>query len=297
MSPAVILFAVAAAAQAPSAAPPKLKVYVSVDMEGVAGTVTGDQLGPTGFEYARFREFMTREALAAVGAAREAGATEVLVADSHGNGENLLVERFPPDVRIVRSWPRHGHMMAGLDGTFDAAVLVGYHASTANPRGVRAHTFSSARLARVALNGRDVTEGAWSAAFAGSLGVPVVMISGDDAAIEEVRALVGPLEAAETKKALGFHAANTLTPQAAAERIGAAVKAGLARRRELKPFVLQAPITVDLTFKNYTPAEVLSYLRVVERTDSHSVRFRARDMAEASDFMEFVLNYNAALEP
>jgi D-amino peptidase len=283
-----------AAAQAPAA---KLKVYVSVDMEGVAGTVTSDQLGPTGFEYARFREFMTREALAAVSAARDAGATEVLVADSHGNGENLLVELFPPDVRIVRSWPRRGHMMGGLDATFDAALLIGYHASTSNPRGVRAHTFSSARLTRVALNGRDMTEGAWSAAIAGSYGVPVIMMSGDDAAIEEVRAVVGPIEAAETKKTLGFHSANTLTPQASYDLIAARVKSAFARRRDFKPFVVTAPVTVDIAFKNYMPAEVLAFLRTIERTDSHSVRFRARDMAEASDFMEFVLNYNAALEP
>src|SRR5512145_2646047 len=84
----------------------KLKVHISVDMEGVGGVVTGEQLGPTGFEYGRFREFMTREALAAIEAAKEAGATEIVVADAHGNGENLLIEMFPPDVRIVRSWPR-----------------------------------------------------------------------------------------------------------------------------------------------------------------------------------------------
>src|SRR5262245_1790452 len=78
------------------------KVYSSVDMEGIAGVVTADQLGPTGFEYGRFREFMTAEALAAVQGARDAGATEIVVSDSHGNGENLLIEQFPPDVRIVR---------------------------------------------------------------------------------------------------------------------------------------------------------------------------------------------------
>ena len=88
------------------------KVHISVDMEGVAGVVTGDQLGPQGFEYGRFREFMTKEALAAVTAAKEAGATEIVVADAHGNGENLLIEQFPADVKIVRSWPRKLEMMA-----------------------------------------------------------------------------------------------------------------------------------------------------------------------------------------
>src|SRR5437588_1624925 len=102
-----------------SPAAKKLKIYISVDMEGVAGVVTADQLGPGGFEYERFRHFMTNETLAAVRAAKESGATEIVVSDSHGNGESLLVEEFPKDVRIVRSWPRHGSMMAGLDASLD----------------------------------------------------------------------------------------------------------------------------------------------------------------------------------
>lgn len=276
---------------------PKLKVHISVDMEGIAGVVTGDQLGPAGFEYGRFREFMTREALAAVTAAKEAGATEIVVADSHGNGENLLIEQFPPDVTIVRSWPRKLSMMAGLDETFDAAVFIGYHASTTNPTGVRAHTNSSATLTRVALNGVDMTEGAWNAAIAGHFGVPVVMVSGDDAAVAEVRKVVGPIEAAEVKKALGFHSARTLTPQAALGLIGEHVKKGLARRGELKPYRPAGPIAVDVSFKHYLPAEVLAYLPLFERTGSHSVRFRARDMVEATSVMEFIGEYRPDLTP
>ena len=88
-----------------------LAVYISVDMEGVAGVVTADQLTPQGFEYERFRHFMTDEALAAVRAAKAAGATKILVADSHGNAESLLIDEFPRDVHIIRSWPRHGGMM------------------------------------------------------------------------------------------------------------------------------------------------------------------------------------------
>jgi D-amino peptidase len=275
----------------------KLKVYISVDMEGVVGTVTSDQLGPAGFEYARFREFMTREALAAVNAAKAAGATEIVISDSHGNGENLLIEMFPPDVRIIRSWPRHNSMMAGIDESFDAVLFIGYHASTNNPAGVRAHTFSSARLTRVGLNGTVVTEGAWNAAIAGQFNVPVVMMSGDDAAIAEVRALVGNIEGAETKKNLGFHSASTLTPQASYDLIGQKVKAALGRLKDFKPYKMQAPVTVDVSFKSYTQAELLTYLPGFERTDSHSVRFRAKNMAEATDIMEFITSYGNSLEP
>jgi D-amino peptidase len=273
------------------------KIYISVDMEGVAGVVTNDQLAPGSFEYERFREFMTAETVAAVNAAKAAGVTEIVVSDSHGNGENLLIEKFPPGVRIVRSWPRHLEMMAGIDKTFDAAIFIGYHASTNNLRGVRAHTFSSARLTRVALNGTVVTEGAFNAAIAGHFGVPVVMMSGDDAAIAEVRSLVGNIEAAETKKTLGFHSALTITPEASCRLIAEKVTAALTRIRDFKAYVIAEPVIVDISFKNYTPAEMLSYLRIIERPDSHSIHFRAQDVLEASDFIEFVTTYNVALEP
>src|SRR5688572_2198193 len=259
----------------PVGAQTRLRVLISVDMEGVVGTVTGDQLGPTGFEYGRFRDFMTREAVAAVTAAKAAGATDVIVADAHGNGENLLIEQFPSDVRIIRSWPRQLGMVAGVDQQVDAVMFIGYHASTNNVKGVRAHTFSSANLTRVALNGTIVSEGSWAAAIAGHFNAPVIMISGDDAAIAEVRSAVGNIEAAETKRTLGFHSAMSLTPQASYELIAARVKAAMARRSEFKPYKVTTPVTVDVSFKNYTPAETLAFLRSEERRVGKQGRSRA----------------------
>jgi D-amino peptidase len=266
-------------------------------MEGVGGVVTGEQLGPSGFEYGRFREFMTREALAAIDAAKRAGATEIVVADSHGNGQNLLIEQLPADIRVIRSWPRRLGMMAGVDDAVDVAILIGYHAGTNNPSGVRAHTFSSANLTRVALNGTSVTEGSWNAAIAGHFGVPVVMMSGDDAAIAEVRKAVGNIEAAETKRSLGFHSASTLTPQASAALIGERVTAAMNRLTAFEPLKVQTPVTVDVSFKHYMPAEILAYLPLFERTDSHSVRFRAKDMVEASAIMSFLGDYRPDITP
>ena len=227
MTPRRLLLAVLAALAAlPAAAQPKLKVYISADMEGVAGVVTGDQLGPPGFEYERFRGFMTNEVLAAIDGARAAGATEILVSDSHGNGENLLIERFPKDVQIVRAWPRPLAMMEGVDASFDAVLFVGYHASTTYREGVRAHTMSSANLADVRLNGVSVPEAGLNAAIAGHFRVPVAMISGDDAAVKEAQALLGPIEGAVVKWNAGFHSARTLTPEASCDRIREAAKTG-----------------------------------------------------------------------
>jgi len=274
------------------------RVFISVDMEGIAGSVTGDQLGPDGFEYARQREFMTEEALAAVRAAKAAGAREVLVADAHGNGESLLFERFPKDVRIVRAWPRRFTMMAGVEEGFDAAVLIGYHASTDNPRGVRAHTFSSARIASLKLNGRAVSEGVFNAALAGHFGVPVVMISGDDVAVAEVRAALGDVETAAVKKALGFHSAATLTPEASSGVIAEAVARALGRLADFRPYRIATPVEVELRFKHYRPAEVAALLgQLFERTDSHTIRFQAPDMPGVSDTLNFLLNYRVDLEP
>jgi len=286
-----------AAAQNSTDAGRKLKVYISVDMEGVAGVVTPDQLGPGGFEYERFRKFMTGEALAAVAAANAAGATDIVVSDSHGNGENLLIEEFPKDVRIVRAWPRHGGMMAGLDSSFSAAIFIGYHSSTTNPNGVRAHTFSSAHYARVALNGNAVTEGEFNAAYAGAKGVPVIFASGDDVAVAELKSRLGNLETVATKQALSFHSAETLTPDVARERIQDGVKSALSHLRDFRPYVVKTPVTLEITFKNYMPAEVLSFLKIVERVDSHTIRYVGKDMDDVEDFEEFISNYNADLAP
>jgi D-amino peptidase len=274
-----------------------VKVYISVDMEGIAGVVTADQLGPTGFEYGRAREFMTGEALAAIAGARDAGATQIVVSDSHGNGESLLIDKFPPDVTIIRSWPRPLMMMQGIDSTFDAAVFIGYHASTTSPAGVRAHTISSAHLASVELNGVAMPEAGINAAIAGYFGVPIVAISGDNVAVGEAQSLLGNMEGAVVKQAISFHSAATMTPEAAQQLIRQRVKAGVARRSTLRPYIVRPPVRLDVTFKNYTPAEMLSFLSSVQRTSSHGIRFTGKDIIEVSRFLEFINTYEPGMTP
>jgi D-amino peptidase len=275
----------------------KLKIYISADMEGITGVVTDEQLGPAGFEYQRFREFMTAEVNAAIEAAFTAGATEILVSDSHGNGQNLLIEKLPKNVQIVRSWPRPLMMMQGIDETFDGVICIGYHSSTTNPEGVRAHTMSSATLADVRLNGVSVPEAGINAAIAGHFNVPIIMISGDDAVAKEVTALLGNIEAAIVKWAYGFHSAKTMTPAAGIDLIREKVKKTVGRIKEFKSYKLKTPIEVEVRFKNYRPAEVLAYLPNVQRMDAHSIKFIGKDMIEASKFLEFVITYNPALAP
>ena len=275
----------------------KMKIYISADMEGITGVVTGEQLSPQGFEYQRFRDFMTQEVNAAIEAAFAAGATEILVSDSHGNGQNLLIEKLPKNITLVRAWPRPLMMMQGIDETFAGAILIGYHSSTTNPDGVRAHTMSSANLADVRLNNISVPEAGINAAIAGHFNVPVIMISGDDAAVKEATGLIGPIEGAVVKWNYGFHSARTLMPEAGQDLIREKVTRAIARIGEFKPYKLETPIRLDVRFKNYRPAEVLSYLSIVERTDAHSIRFQGRDMIETSKFLEFMMHYEPGLTP
>ena len=273
------------------------RLFISADMEGVAGVVSGDQLSTTGFEYESFRGFMTEEVNAAIAAAREAGFSEFVVADSHGTMQNLLLDKLPADVQVVRGSPRPLGMMQGIDDSFDAAIFIGYHASTTNPEGVRAHSFSSATLADVRLNGVSVTEGAWNAALAGQFGVPVIAVSGDESAVAEVKRLVGDVEGAVVKWPIGFHAARTLTPEASRSVIRAAVARGLARRSSLTPYRVTTPVGLEIRFKNYRPAEVLAWLPGVTRVDAHSIRVTVKDMVEAYHFLEVVTSYQPSLEP
>lgn len=275
----------------------KLKIYISADMEGVVGVVTSDQLGPEGFEYQRFREFMTAEVNAAIEAAFAAGATEILVSDSHGNGENLLIEKLPKNVQVVRSWPRPLMMMQGIDETFDGVIFIGYHASTTNPEGVRAHTMSSANLADIRLNGVSMPEAGINAAIAGHFNVPVIMISGDDAIVKEATTLLGNIEGATVKWAYSFHSAKTMTPEAAYDLIRERVKTAVGRIREFQPYKLKTPVQLEVRFKNYRPSEILSYLPIVQRADAHSIKFVGKDMIEVSKFLEFIGTYNPALAP
>jgi D-amino peptidase len=274
-----------------------LKIYISADMEGIVGVVTGEQLGPQGFEYQRFREFMTQEVNAAIEGAVAAGATQIVVSDSHGNGQSILFEKLRSNVLIVRAWPRPLGMMEGIDATFAGAIFIGYHAGTSNPEGVRAHTLSSARLTDVKLNDRSVSEAGINAAIAGHFNVPVIMVSGDDVVVKETTALLGDVEGAIVKWALGFHSAKTMTPEASNVLIRETAKKAVERIKDFKPYKLTTPVKLDVSFKNYRPSELLSYLSIVQRPDSHTIRFVGKDMIEVSKFLTFINNYEPGLEP
>src|SRR5256885_2988093 len=232
----VVPLAIALQAQRPR------KVFISVDMEGITGVVQPAQLGPDGFEYQRAREWMTAEVNAAIAGIRAAAPADIVVADSHGNGQSLLIDKLPDDVQIVRGFPRPLEMMQGIDDTFAAAVFVGYHASEWTANAVRGHTISSARLLGVKLNGMEVSEGVYNAALAGQFGVPIALVSGDRLAVTQVQHVAPAAEGAIVKEPYGYHSANTVTPARGQALIRDGAKRAMAKLGSLQPYRLAAPI-------------------------------------------------------
>ena len=144
---------------------------------------------------------------------------------------NAAAERKPLSVRNVDVAELQ------IDETFDGVIFTGYHSSTANTRGVRAHTMSSANITSLRLNGIEMTEGSMNAAIAGHFGVPVILVTGDDAAVAENQVIIGDIEGAIVKWSYGFHSARTLTPEAAYEEIRVRTASAISRRRFSRPRV------------------------------------------------------------
>jgi D-amino peptidase len=280
----------------PAAARDGYRIYISVDMEGIAGAVSPIQITPSGTEYAAYRKIMVGEVLAAIAGAREAGATEFVVSDSHGSLQNIAIDDLPADVTLIRGEPRPLGMMDGIErGKFDGAMFIGYHASASNPRGIRAHTFSSARLSEVKLNGVPASEGYINAAIAGQFGVPVLLVTGDDVVVEELSVLKA--EGVAVKRAIGFEATESMTPEAARKAIQAAARRAVGKIASYTPFKVAQPAALDVTFHFYRPAELLAWVPLFERTGPRSIRFKGKDVGEAMRLLEFALSYSVELQP
>ena len=271
----------------------KLKIYISADMEGIGGVSTWQvQAAPGAPEYEKFRRLMTQEVNSAISGAFDAGATEVLVSDSHWNAQNIDIELLDHRARLVRAFPRPLAMMQGIDGTFDAVVFIGYHAGEGTASAILAHTMSSARIFELKLNDNVVPEAGLNAAIAGDFGVPVVFLSGDQTIGQQARELLGPIVAVAVKQATGFYSATMMNPAESQRLIQEGVKRAVEGRKEMKAYRLTHPVKVEVTFKNIVDAELVSELPGVERPRGSTIVFKAHDMIEGSKFLEAVLGMN-----
>jgi D-amino peptidase len=255
------------------------KVYISVDMEGISGVTGDDQVSAGAPEYGRARKLMAEDANAAIRGAFAGGATDVLVNDSHGGQRNLLPEDLDQRARLIsHSFKRHG-MMEGLDESFDAVVFIGYHAKADAPRGLFAHTGSGV-VRDLQINGRSVGEGGMNAALAAWYGVPVVVVSGDDVAVAEVKETAPGARGVVVKRAINVRAVESKPLQVARREIEEAVKGGVAEAKKPGP-QRQASYRVQMQYRNFTFPEVATAFREIELVAPDTVAFTRPTMPEA----------------
>jgi D-amino peptidase len=271
-----------------------MKIFISADIEGVAGVVTTQQGQPGNLEYERARRLMTQEVNAAIAGAFDGGATEVVVNDSHGPMINLLPEDLDPRADLILGRPKRAGMFCGLDETYAGAMGVGYHAG-ASQYGTLAHTVDGAVYAALRVNGIDCAEATLYGGYAGSMGVPVILLAGDDRLKEQCEPQFPGVRCVVVKRAMGNRAARSLAPEVACAHIRAAAEDAVRNRASIKPLVIQGPCRLELDLMNVAQADVVMNIPVAERLGPKTVMLPAKDMAGVIGWVAAVNAMSAAL--
>jgi D-amino peptidase len=257
-------------------------LFISVDMEGIGGIGTGAMTSTSGKDYATGRQLLTDEVNAVVEAVfAHAPEARILINDSHGDHQNVLHTQLDPRVTYIQGSIKPLGMVQGLDGTFDGAIFLGYHAKAGDPDGFLAHT-GTGSVKGLWLNDVEVGEGGMNAAFAGSHGVPVIMVAGDSAATAELGGLLDT-ETVTTKTAETPASARLVHPRRVlamlAERTGAALDRLSAGG--YRPFDIGAPVRIRMRFASTTHVDILMSIPGMQKVDGFTVAYTADNADEA----------------
>ncbi len=263
-----------------------LKVFISVDMEGVCGVIHWEDVSRDGKDYGLFRRLMTLETNAAIEGALAAGASEIVVRDSHGSARNILPDELHPEAELIRDWSGSPFsMMEGLDESFDAVIFIGYHASANMPDAVLKHTMSGT-LYNVTLNGMVMPEAGINGFIAGQYGVPVVMVAGDKAICDQAGKILDNIVTASVKEGIGT-AARMLHPEKARELIKDKTREALSKLDSFQAWTVSPPYTMAVTFKDEERAENAAWIPGAEKTSNTTVSFTSDDWVEVLRFFKF----------
>jgi D-amino peptidase len=255
----------------------KLKVFISVDLEGITGVVHGEQTG-TGPDYNIARKWMTEDVNAAILGALDAGATEIIVNDSHGSMRNILFSDLNPAATLISGTPKPLGMMQGIDATCDVAMFIGYHARAGTINGTLDHTISGGTVYSVKINDIEMPELGINALVAGYYNVPVVLVSGDKAVCDQTREVLGDkVLAAQVKEAIGRYAAKNLSFEKARQLIRQQAKAAIEKRKEIKPYKLTVPYRYELSYVRSSQADNAMFVPGIKRLNARTIQFEADD--------------------
>ena len=254
------------------------KVFISIDMEGIAGIAHRKQVTRGIDDYQIGRELMTGEANAAIAGAFDGGATEVVVNDSHGDMFNLLPEQLDPRAELILGSPKVPmSMMQGFTADFDIAVFIGYHAAAGTEAAVLDHTYYGRILYDVRVNEESWTEASLNAAVAGSFGVPVGLVTGDDKACAQAEKQIPGVRTLVVKHSHGRGVARTLHPSAAREGIKQAAAEVVGSAGEFGPFIPEPPFVLEVDVLNTGIADLCALVPFTERVGPRTIRFEAHD--------------------
>jgi D-amino peptidase len=267
------------------------RLFISADIEGCAAISANFALNPDGWEWNAARGWMTREVLAVAQSALNNGYDEVIVGDGHGNAHNIDPDALPDGVSLIRSWPRPLLQMQGVEmPDITAAAFVGYHNGVQGKGGNLAHTYHGGAYRDLLINGVSISEGYLNAALAGELGVPVVMVTGDDAAMADAERYAPDAERIAVKSSIGWRSVLSQSPQAACRQIAAGADAAF-KRPLPAPFILEGPYVVEYVMTTRNAAEMLDYLPFITQTGPFTVRAEFSTLVEVMRFTSFAMLY------
>jgi D-amino peptidase len=252
-------------------------VFISVDMEGMAGVVHLHQVMRGTPEYERSCRLMTAETNAAVAGARRAGATRFVVNDSHGDMRNFLLDELDGGVEVISGADKPYSMGAGLDPTFEVAFFVGYHASIGTERAIMDHTYGGRTVYGLRINGRPQSEATLNAALAGTYGVRTALITGDRATVEEAMPELDGIEGVVVKEALGRQAARSLHPIEACRRIEEGAYRAYAHQAKRPLYRPSGPFELEIDWMNASMADLCAQLPDIERAGGRTTRYTTPD--------------------
>jgi D-amino peptidase len=256
-----------------------LKVFISVDMEGITGLVLPSETSRSGDDYGYFRQVMTKETNAAIEGALAAGATDIVVRDSHGSARNILPEMLNRNARLLREWsggPKS--MMEGIDETFDAVLFVGYHAKAGTADAIIDHTMSG-NVMNVEVNGVSLPEAGINALIAGHYDVPIAFVAGDQAICDQATGIFGDVETVAVKEGIG-NATLSVHPEVGREMIRAGVERALRNLSQYRPYKLDAPYTLVLTMKTEAVVYNGAFYPGAERTGDWELTYRSNNIMD-----------------
>jgi D-amino peptidase len=259
-----------------------MKVFISVDMEGISGIVDGTQTGRDKADYATGRALMVADVNAAIDGILEADpGAEIVVSDAHGGMKNIEPEALNKAAVLVRGTPKPLTQMAGIDDSFDAALFVGYHSKKGTEHGILSHTISSRTIESVTINGVEVGETGINSRIAGHFGVPLVFLAGDQSTAREAKEVSPGVEVAVVKEAIGRTSAKCLHPEVARalirENVAKALKGGV----KVKPITIESPVEIVVRYMNARLADAVEFMPSAERLDGKTIRFVQNDFIEA----------------